>query len=164
MGICVCINREEVNPRKIMSQGELIKVIQMEQFEIKAKIEVINQEESKYLLNKENIKIYSIHTNNIKVYLSKIEENFFLVSLLSTLKMLEIRLNKEKYVGFESIREEFFIFYEKVKNAFDYDLLTKEYEKLNNLLDSNLTSRKFVVIREQEKEIFCSYFKKNKNI
>ena len=143
MGVNICYNSETVYNDSITSQGDLIQVFQMEQQELKKKIESVNQGKRIYLDNKENKRFYSVYANNIKVYLNKIEENFYLVSLYATLRLLEKRFTHEKYQSFDLIKEEYFGFYKRVRDAFDYNFLMNENEKFNNFLDENLISGKY---------------------
>jgi hypothetical protein len=144
MGTSSCCYLDTAFTQIIVSQNDLIEVFISEQKELQMKIDTIGKFKNVYLNNKKYKKFNSENSKKIKTYLTKIEDSFYFVTLYSSLKWLEERFSNEKYQAFNFIKDEFFSYYKKVKDAFDYSLLIKESQKFNQVLDQNLITPKYI--------------------
>jgi hypothetical protein len=150
MGNGVCYNSEAMYFQTILNQKDLIEVLKLEQTEIVKNIEKVNKTRRRYLEGEYCRKVFSLHVKDIQLFLEKIEGNFYLVSLLGSLKAIEKRLKEEKYQYFDLIKQEFISFYKKVRDAYDFDFLLTQEKSFNLFLDKNLISPKFIPIIETE--------------
>ncbi len=151
MGSTTCCDSEKFYTQNVVNQKDLIEVFKSEQQELHRRIEIVNLKKKQYLNERTNLKFNSLNSEKIKLYMNKIEENFYLVSLYSCLKWLEERFSNEKYKAFQLLKNEFFLFYKRVKEAYDYNLLMNENEMFNKMLDENLLTPKHMPFEESER-------------